>query len=51
VRASHFDGRNVWILKPTGFNRGRGIQIFDTMDSLNTLIADYKQAYSPSKGR
>lgn len=26
---SHFIGRNIWLLKPTCFNRGRGIQIFD----------------------
>lgn len=24
----------IWILKPTGLNRGRGIEIFDTLETL-----------------
>ena len=30
----HFDGKNVWLLKPNGFNRGRGIYIFNDLETL-----------------
>ena len=39
---SHFTGRNIWLLKPTCFNRGRGIHIFDSTTTLENLIKDYK---------
>ena len=41
----HFTGHNLWILKPTGLNRGRGIHVFQSMDSLKELI----KAYLPKK--
>ena len=28
---SHFTGKNVWILKPTGFNRGKGIHVVNSI--------------------
>jgi phosphoribosylamine-glycine ligase len=32
----------MWLLKPTGLNRGRGIHIFTTMEELkNILIENY----------
>lgn len=31
-------GINVWVLKPTGLNRGRGIEIFNTLEALNGFI-------------
>ena len=31
----------LWLLKPTGFNRGRGIQIFTTLDQLEKYINEY----------
>jgi hypothetical protein len=37
----------VWLLKPTGLNRGRGIHIFDSVQNLETLIADYKKVAKP----
>lgn len=30
---SHYSGGNVWILKPSGFNRGQGIHIFDDIST------------------
>ena len=36
MHKSFLDGTNyLWLLKPTGFNRGRGIQIFTTLDQLD----------------
>lgn len=34
-------GFNVWVLKPTGLNRGRGIEVFNTLESLNTYLNEY----------
>lgn len=28
------DSSYIWIFKPTGLNRGRGIEIFDTLEQL-----------------
>ena len=38
-----YSGKNIWILKPTGFNRGRGISVFDSIDKLKTLIRYYSE--------
>lgn len=49
---SHFAGRNIWILKATGFNRGRGVTVFNTMDKLKALIKFYSDTApetSPAK--
>lgn len=43
---THFVGRNIWILKPTGFNRGRGVSVFDTMEKLRGLIKFYSEGGS-----
>lgn len=32
------DHKNIWLLKPTGLNRGRGIHIFRTMEELKTIL-------------
>lgn len=34
----HFDSYNIWLLKPTHLNRGRGIHIFRDLESLHKLI-------------
>lgn len=39
--ASHFLGHNIWILKATGFNRGRGIHVFNKLEDLQRLIKEY----------
>lgn len=31
----------LWLLKPTGLNRGRGIQIFDSVEQLEKILLDY----------
>lgn len=37
--------RNVWILKPGGKSRGRGIQLFDDMDALMGVVGEYITLY------
>lgn len=37
----HFDTFNLWLLKPTHLNRGRGIHVFRDMDTLVKLIKQY----------
>jgi len=37
----HFDSFNLWLLKPTHLNRGRGIHVFRDIDTLNKLIKQY----------
>jgi len=36
-------GQNLWLLKPTGLNRGRGIHVFGTIEELNRL---FKEEYN-----
>ena len=38
---SHFDGYNLWLLKPTHLNRGRGIHVFRDLPTLHKLIKEY----------
>ena len=37
----HFDSYNLWILKPTHLNRGRGIHVFNDLDQLHKLVRQY----------
>jgi len=37
----HFDSYNLWLLKPTHLNRGRGIHVFRDLETLNKLIKQY----------
>lgn len=41
--SSHFLGHNIWILKATGFNRGRGIHVFNKLEDLLHLIKEYTE--------
>jgi hypothetical protein len=34
----HFDSYNLWLLKPTHLNRGRGIHVFRDLETLHKLI-------------
>jgi hypothetical protein len=38
---SHFNGFNLWLLKPTHLNRGRGIHVFRDLDDLHRLVKEY----------
>jgi|LakMenEpi03Aug12_release.lakeMendotaPanAssembly.Ray.scaffolds.fasta_scaffold1630674_1 phosphoribosylamine-glycine ligase len=35
---SHFSGKNIWILKPTGLNRGKGIHVVDQFQEIKRII-------------
>jgi phosphoribosylamine-glycine ligase len=37
----HFEGMNMWVLKATGFNRGRGIHVINKLEELKRLIKEY----------
>ena len=36
-----FDGHNIWLLKPADANRGRGVQLFSSIDQLKRLILEF----------
>lgn len=38
---NHFKGYNLWLLKPTSYNRGRGIHVFKDLDKLEKLMIQY----------
>lgn len=35
----------LWLLKPTGLNRGRGIHVFTDIENLVDLLIDYQYGY------
>lgn len=35
---SHFQGKNIWILKPTGLNRGKGIHVVDSVKEVKRIV-------------
>ena len=38
-------GRNLWILKPNDLNRGRGIELFTSLEELKKFITEYQCGY------
>mmetsp|Transcript_14249 Transcript_14249/g.13818 ORF Transcript_14249/g.13818 Transcript_14249/m.13818 type:complete len:116 (-) Transcript_14249:779-1126(-) len=40
-----FDSKNIWLLKPTGLNRGRGIHIFKSYEEFLKLLKDHYDIY------
>ena len=38
---SHYVGHNLWILKPTKLNRGRGVHVFRNLDTMKDLFVYY----------
>ena len=43
---TYYGGVNMWLLKPTGLNRGRGIELFNTLEELNKYINQYLEGES-----
>jgi hypothetical protein len=35
-----FDGQNLWLLKPSDYNRGRGVSLFNSIDQLKRLMVE-----------
>jgi hypothetical protein len=46
---SHFIGQNIWLIKPAGNNRGRGIQIFNNINEFKRILAELADKYHESK--
>jgi hypothetical protein len=45
----HFTGFNLWLLKPTKLNRGRGIHVINNLTQLKALISRYCEGwYKPT---
>ena len=40
IPSSHLYKNNLWLLKVTNLNRGRGIYVFNSIDQLISLIND-----------
>lgn len=45
---TYFQGSNLWLLKPTGLNRGMGIEIFNTLQGLNKYLNEYLEGEAMS---
>lgn len=44
-----FNGKNLWILKPSGCDRGKGVEIFRSLDELNRYLTMYASGYNMSE--
>jgi len=42
-----YAGENLWMLKPSSFNRGRGVHVFSTLKQLYSLINEYIDSNRP----
>lgn len=38
-------GKGLWILKPSGLNRGKGLELFKTLEELNHFLRLYSSGY------
>ena len=36
-----FQGHNTWLFKPNDANRGRGVNLFNSVDQLKSLILEH----------
>lgn len=41
-----FSGKNLWILKPSGLNRGKGLELFSSLEDLNKFLRMYTTGYA-----
>jgi Tubulin-tyrosine ligase family len=44
-----FNGKNFWILKPSGCDRGKGVEIVRSLDELNSFLSMYVEGYNMSE--
>jgi len=38
---SMWQGKNLWVLKPNNFNRGRGVHVFNSIEQVKKLISEF----------
>ncbi len=50
VPPSHFAGQNIWLLKPTAFNRGRGVHLFNSLEQLKRLLREMTEGQKMGEG-
>jgi tubulin---tyrosine ligase len=41
LKESMFAGQNMWVFKPNDLNRGKGVNLFNSLEQLKKLINDY----------
>lgn len=41
----YFAGKNLWILKPSGLNRGKGLELFSSLKELSGFLKLYTTGY------
>ena len=45
LETTHYDteaeGRNVWLIKPNDFNRGRGVKLFNRLEDLRGILKEF----------
>ena len=45
----YFHKKNLWIIKPSGCDRGKGVEIFKTLDELSKFLYLYSSGYNMSE--
>lgn len=40
-----FDGHGIWMLKPSGLNRGRGLELFTNLNELDGFLKMFSEGY------
>lgn len=51
VSKTHYSGANIWLIKPSENNRGRGIQIFNSISSFKSIMTDLISGKASKKSR
>ena len=46
-RTPFFTGKNIWLIKPAGKNRGQGIFVFNKLEKLNEFLHFHGKKESP----
>jgi len=41
MRETLYDGHNIWLFKPADANRGRGVNLFNSIEQLKRLIVEH----------
>ncbi len=48
LKETLFAGQNLWLVKPSDCNRGRGVQVFNNLEEIRKVLNDYAEvAFSP----